>query len=298
MLGLAGAATATALYFSLKSDISRDRVQQNYTNDDSEFISFRGLDVHYRITGTGPALVLLHGTASSLHTWDGWTDVLSDHYRVIRMDLPGFGLTGPDPQSRYTLDSYVAFLNHFLDELDVQSAHLAGNSFGGKIAWNYTAEHPDRIEKMILINSMGFMTHWPSLFRLPGIPIAGHALKYLSPRWVIRRFLRSLYGQPDTLKEDVFNRYFDLLLAEGNRRALYERLNAPIARNEDKLTHIKTPTLVQWGTLDPLLPVNHANGFNRKLPRSSLLTYLGLGHVPMEESPEQTARNAHQFLQG
>jgi pimeloyl-ACP methyl ester carboxylesterase len=87
-------------------------------------------------------VVLVHGTAASLHTWDDWTDSLKKDYRVIRMDIPAFGLTGPHPDADYSIEAYVAFLGQFLDQLDIDSMYLAGNSLGGNIAWNFAASLP------------------------------------------------------------------------------------------------------------------------------------------------------------
>jgi len=113
----------------------QDALLEKYTNSHSKFVSLDGNRVHYRDEGQGEVIVLLHGTASSLHTWDEWVQGLSKEYRVIRMDLPGFGLTGPDQENRYEVDDDVAFLNNFLAKLGLNSVHLAGSSLGGRIAW-------------------------------------------------------------------------------------------------------------------------------------------------------------------
>lgn len=254
------------------------------------------MDVHYRDTGTGQPLVLLHGTASSLHTWEDWTRSLDSSYRVIRPDLPAFGLTGPDPRDRYHLDDYVEFLHDFLNELDLGAVHLAGNSFGGKIGWNYALRHSDRVQKLLLVDSMGFMTRWPSLFSLGAIPLLGRCIRSVSPRWLIERFVASLYGDNGCLDERTLRRYYELFLAEGNREALHKRLRETIVRNEDRLPDLSVPTLIQWGTDDPLLPVKHANWFGKRIPSASVITYLGAGHMPMEERPEQTAHDARKLL--
>jgi pimeloyl-ACP methyl ester carboxylesterase len=127
-------------------DIPVEELKLEYANEQSEFMELNGLSVHYRDEGEGMPVVLVHGTAASLHTWDDWTNTLKEHYRVIRMDIPAFGLTGPDPKGDYSIDGYVGFLAQFLDQLHIDSMYLAGNSLGGNIAWNFASEHPDKVK--------------------------------------------------------------------------------------------------------------------------------------------------------
>ena len=126
---------ASFCFLLVSPDIPLSELKKNYTNDFSSFVSIQGMDVHYRDEGEGPVIILLHGTGSSLHTWDKWTKILSENYRVIRLDLPAYGLTGPHPQKKYALDDYRLFLEEFLKKLELNKFMLAGNSLGGAIAW-------------------------------------------------------------------------------------------------------------------------------------------------------------------
>ncbi|UCH10746.1 MAG: alpha/beta fold hydrolase, partial [Fidelibacterota bacterium] len=129
------------------------------------------MEVHIRDQGTGPAVVLLHGMFSSLHTWDGWVEALQDSFRMIRLDLPGFGLTGPRPDADYSLSEYVGFMDALLDELGVERAILVGNSLGGGIAWEYSLAHPSRVEGLILIDAVGYpRDSTPRIMVLGAIP--------------------------------------------------------------------------------------------------------------------------------
>ena len=128
-------------------DISVEDLKKEYANENSKFIEIDEMQVHYRDEGNGFPIVLIHGTASSLHTWNSWAKELTKNYRVIRMDLPAFGITGPNKSRDYSIKSYTQFLHQFLIKINVDKFYLAGNSLGGNIAWNYTAEYPEKIAK-------------------------------------------------------------------------------------------------------------------------------------------------------
>ena len=134
-------------------DKSLDELKPLYTDQESEWLNVDGMQVHHKREGTGDAIVLLHGTGASLHTWDGWVERLDDHFEVYRMDLPAFGLTGPDPDADYTIESYVSFVDNYVTQLGVDSFSIAGNSLGGSIAWAYTVSHPSKVQKLILLDA-------------------------------------------------------------------------------------------------------------------------------------------------
>lgn len=148
-----------ALAYLYKNDIPLDVLKKQYTNEQSKFINIDGVEVHYRDEGNkndSIPLVLIHGTSSSLHTWDSIVPALSDKKRVIRMDLPAFGLTGPHPQRDYSVDFYTQFIDAFLNAIGVQQYSIAGNSLGGSIAWNQALRYPNKVKQLILINSGGY----------------------------------------------------------------------------------------------------------------------------------------------
>src|ERR1700722_8575502 len=133
----------------------------------SVFIEVAGMKVHMRDEGArdDPSpIVLLHGTAASLHTWEGWVQALKGRRRVIRFDLPGFGLTGPSPDENYTIENYIRFIAAMLDKLGVPHCVLGGNSFGGYVAWATALAQPGRVDKLILVDAGGY---WISTTTLP-----------------------------------------------------------------------------------------------------------------------------------
>jgi alpha/beta hydrolase fold len=121
------AAVALGIASQVTGDLPLDELKRSYAGGASRFVDVGGLAVHYRDEGEGPPLLLLHGTGSSLHTWDAWAEALRAHFRVIRMDLPGFGLTGPNQQDDYRIDTFVAFLEAFRSKLGLDGFALAGH---------------------------------------------------------------------------------------------------------------------------------------------------------------------------
>ena len=278
-------------------DFSIEYLEQRYTNEHSKFMVIDGFNLHYRDEGEGYPLVLLHGIGSSLHTWEGWTDQLKSEFRIIRLDLPGFGLTGVDSSNKYTMERYIMVLHTFLESLNVNSYALAGNSLGGWLAWEYTLEYPEEVEKLILIDAAGFITpdNPPKPLRL--------AQKFKkrtakgAPRFAVRKMLKQAYGDKSKVTDELVDRYYELNNRPGNGLAFYIVATADYHPQTGRLPEIVAPTLIMWGSEDKKwIDVSHAQLFEELLPNDQLIIYEGLGHLPMEEAPVKTAEDARNFL--
>jgi pimeloyl-ACP methyl ester carboxylesterase len=269
----------------------------------STFVDVQGMNVHLRDEGPrsdAVPIVLLHGTSSSLHTWDGWAQELKAKRRVIRFDLPGIGLTGPPPDADYRIERYVRFIAAMLDKLGVPRCALAGNSFGGQVAWETALAHPQRVEKLILVDAAGYPFQPVSLpigFRIARIPGLNRLMEFTLPRRVIESSLRNVYADPGKITPELVDRYFELTLREGNRRALAQRFaQAPAGIHPDRIAALKLPTLILWGGRDRLIPPGDAERFRRDIAGSRLILFERLGHVPQEEDPAATVAAVKQFL--
>lgn len=297
-------AGALLVAWAYEPDRSVESLAERYRVTGSRFVEVEGMRAHVAVEGDGPALVLLHGTGASLHTWNGWTEALAGDFRIVRMDLPGFGLTGPHPDGDYTIEAYVRFVDAVADSLGLRDFHLAGNSLGGRIAWNYAAAHPQRVDRLILVDASGYrMRRAPSLvFRLAALPGIGDLLAKLTPRSLYRRSLEEVYADDSRVDDALVQRYFELSLREGNREAFLQRVRAASRTNRDDPTEtlagLTAPTLIQWGGRDEWISPEHARRFATDIPGARLMVYEELGHVPMEEAPARTARDAREFLVG
>jgi pimeloyl-ACP methyl ester carboxylesterase len=271
----------------------------------SRFIALDGMRVHYRDEGPREdslPVVLLHGTASSLQTWDGWERALRADHRVIRMDLPGFGLTGPSPDNDYTIEAYVRFTLHFLDALGVRRFSVAGNSLGGEIAWHLAAAAPDRVSRLVLVAAAGYpvgSTSVPIGFRLARVPSMSWVMERILPRAIVRSSVRNVYGDPDRVTDSLVDRYYDLTLRAGNRESLPKRFaQSHPGADTLMLRDLRLPTLVLWGDRDRLVPPENATRFGRDVQGSRVIMYRGLGHVLHEEDPFRSVADVRAFLAG
>lgn len=250
-----------------------------------------------------PAILLLHGTGSSLHTWDGWARRMSPTVRVVRLDLPGFGLTGPHPSGDYSGSATADFLERFADAAGLKRFAIAGNSLGGYYAWRFALRHPDRVTALILVDAVGYPiepgTGGSIALQLARMPIVSELMRFAPIRGLVERSLKETYADGTRVTPGLVDRYEQLMLRPGNRAAMGDRARAerrPVGWQ--RLPEVRVPTLIQWGGRDTWIPPSHAERFRRDIPDSRLVVYPGLGHLPMEEDPETTARDVLTFLRG
>ncbi|PPQ35599.1 alpha/beta hydrolase [Rhodopila globiformis] len=280
-------------------DEPRSVLVAEYAQPPSVFLTVAGIRLHVRDTGprTAPAIIMLHGLGSSLHTWDAWAARLSHHYRVIRYDLPGFGLTGPDPTGDYSEARGLQVLGALMDSLGVRHASLIGNSMGGELAWEFAAAHPDRVDKLVLISPEGFASPMFAYNKPPDVPWVAKLLPYTLPTALLRMGLEPAYGDPSRLSDDVVRRYRDMILAPGVREALLARAaQVRLQPPEPMLRRIRAPTLLVWGEKDALIPYRNAGDYLAVMPNWRLLVFGDLGHVPMEEAPARSLAPVAMFL--
>jgi len=282
------------------SDIPFSKLKDKYSLPSSQFVEIKGMPVHYTIEGEGEKdLLLIHGTGSSLHDWEDWMPYLHLHFRIIRLDLPGFGLTGPNPQNRYDRIFYQVFLEAFANKVGLKDFHIVGNSFGGYVAWNYTIKNPNKVDRLVLLNSSGYPMankKLPIGFRLAANETLAPLMKKITPKSIIRKTVLAAYEEDSLVTDELVNRYFELLLREGNREALMGKTQQIKKDNWQSISSIRHPTLIIWGELDEVVPAAHAYRFHKDMPQSELIMYEGIGHMPMKEIPEKSAFDLLEFL--
>jgi pimeloyl-ACP methyl ester carboxylesterase len=277
-------------------------LKAKYTNDQSKFLPLLGMWIHYRDEGNmadSTPLVLIHGISSSLQTWDSLTCYLRSKKRIIRFDLPGFGLTGPDPEADYSFSYYARFLDSLLNHLQVSKCDIAGNSLGGGIAWQYASDHPKKVAKLILIDATGYPFIYSKLalgLKLLSNPLMSALAKSITPKFVTRKVLEDVYADQSKITQPLVNRYYDLSLREGNRQALIQRVKEGFDQDSSRIRQLDMPVLILWGEQDKMIPLKNAFLFHEAIRGSTLDILKGVGHVPTEESPGPASALIETFL--
>ncbi len=301
VIGLLAAFVLVGVYLGYRPDKSRAELEARYRVSPADYVEAAGIRLRVRDTGPkdAPAVVFLHGFGSSLETWEAWAETLSRDYRVVRYDLPGFGLSGPDPTGDYSDARGIEVLAALLDALGVTRASLIGNSIGGKIAWKFAAQYPARIEKLVLISPDGFASPGFEYGKKAVVPATIKIMPYVLPKMLVRMSLAPAYGDATRISDALVTRYWDMMLAPGVRKAMIARLGQTVLEDpEPVLARIQTPTLLIWGRKDGMIPFTNAADFVRALPHNTLIDFPGLGHVPQEEAPAESVKPVVAFLAG
>ncbi len=296
----------TALFWlfiasQIRPDLNPRKLEAKYATPPSRFVEAAGYRFHIRDRGTGPVLLLVHGQSANLFTWEGWAAQLADSFRVISVDLPGHGLTGPDPGDRYSWTQMAAALDALMETLGISRFVLVGNSLGGAVSTTYALSYQQKLDALVLIDCIGAPRAElkPAAFELYTKPFIGKALTVLTPLWTVRGSLGSLYGDPARLSEADVRLTFDMLRRKGNRPAQHKVVaideSANIAAHVSEIT---VPVLIMWGRRDTWVLPKYADWFTARLPQAKLIWYDALGHTPMEEDPATTARDLRNFLAG
>lgn len=276
-------------------------LERKYTNNESRWIEVDGMNIHYRDVGEGHPIVLVHGIMSSLHTWEGWIDELRRNYRVIALDVPNYGLTGPLPEHlEYSDETLLSLFSQFVDELELERFSIAGNSLGGYLAAVYAAQNPDRVARLILLDPIGYPQETPWIFDVATLPGISTLARLVSPPLLVAMNVRDVYGDPNRLTQENLARYIHLSQRPGAKTAYIKTMIELKKRSSQEVPlpfyRIKAPTLLMWGEADRWVPVQLAERWKADVPHLQLITYPGVGHVPMEEIPYESVQDAKAFL--
>jgi pimeloyl-ACP methyl ester carboxylesterase len=274
-----------------------------YANEESQWMDVNGMRIHYRDEGNpnGQPIVLIHGILSSLHTWDDWNKSLAADYRIISLDVPGFGLTGgpenPDDFSEDLLhDSFAQFIN----QLQLENFILAGNSLGGYISAHYAANNPDNVKKLILIDPAGAPQALPFILSLASMPGINSLAANVFPPFIVAMGVKDVYGEQDRITKANMDRYIHLSLRPGAKQAYANTIAMLDEKNSKQqplnFATITAPTLLMWGEKDIWVPPELSALWLANISGSTLITYPDAGHVPMEEIPQQTLQDALNFI--
>ena len=285
-------------------DTDRAEMIEKYSSTASQFVTDGdGMSIHYRDEGNknGPAIVLLHGSSASLHTWEDMIRELSGEYRLISLDFPGHGLTGPDPKRDYSVGSLIDAAETVMDAVGVERAVIAGNSMGGWASWRMALASPERVTGLILIDASGPQieekTDLYLAAKIVESPIGQLLAPKITPRPIVRKTLTQVIYDDTQISETLMDRYWELNRFPGNRTAMVDR--AKVDREPEywnRVGNIDVPVLILWGDHDVTTPPAFGRAFDAAIENSKLITYPDAAHLPMEERPVKVAGDIRAWM--
>jgi len=295
-----------AAFFIFRTpDTDREQMIAKYGSEASQFFDDgNGGQIHYRDEGNreGPVLVLIHGSNGHVQTWDDMIPPLAEKYRLISLDLYGHGLTGPNPSGQYDANAMIGAVTKVLDEAGVEKAVWVGNSMGGWLSWRAGLAVPDRVSGLVLVDASGAQVEEkvkPYLgARIAQSSIGKLLLPEITPRSLVKTSLEENYAKPERITETLVDRYWEILRFPGNREAAVERFSTE--REPEKWKEVgslKMPVLLLWGEKDSVVPLSHGKAFEAAISGSKLIVYPDAGHLPMEETPQQVARDIDAWME-
>lgn len=302
ILALITIALIFLLYFRKNHRLSKAQVKEKHTTPYSFFMDWNGKELHYTDEGEGFPILMVHGFGGSYKNFEDLGNLLVDKYRIIKVDLPGFGLSDfpefKEKEPDYD-QMYLDYFNHFTTTLQLDSFHLMGCSMGGLFSWRATVNQPHKVQKLVLFNSAGYDLE----------KIANGVTKFMRykfirkflvrgiPRSLTEKGLKRVFYNPSKLSIDKIQAANDFWNKNGNLEALLDLASAPKYVDIQLIQTIQNPTLVVWGKNDGLISVKHADYFSNDIKNSEQIIYDKCGHAPMIEIPQLIKNDIIAFLE-
>lgn len=284
-----------------------DRIPQGHIKSPTEldhFIKVDTVNYHYRsYPADGEHVVLLHGFASSTYTWEDLAPRLqAEGYHVWSLDMKGFGWSDKPRDARYDPVTLMEDVNKWMDALDLHNVILVGNSLGGAITVLIALEHPERIKKMVLIDSAGYPMRLPLIIRMAHLPLSGSFMKLFFGRWMVRWNLKEVFYHKDRVTEEKVNAYYVRMCTKNAldaqttvaRSVKFDLFDDYIKR----VPQITSETLIIWGENDAWIPLEIGYKFKKDLTTATMIVIPECGHMPQEEYPQKTAQYILEFIKG
>ena len=303
ILAVAVVAMVAAYLALLRADIPYAKLEAKYANGASRFMDLPGgVRLHYRDQGNprGPAVVMVHGYSASLQAWEPWVARLGGDYRIVTLDLPGHGLTRAPAGYKATIDGYADLVDDLARRLGLGPYVVVGNSMGGAVAWDDALRHGDDVRALVLVDAAGWPERirsgdGPLIFKILANPVGRALIKNIDTRSTAADGLRAAYLDPALVTPALVDRYVELSRAPGHRDILLS-IGQPSGITPQTFKAIAAPTLVMHGVDDKLIPYADGKAFAAAIPGAVLISYPGVGHVPMEQIPDKSAADLAAFL--
>jgi len=270
---------------------------------EDRYVTIDNVNYHYmEYPGPGRDIFLLHGFASSTYTWEKVIPYLTGKgYHVWALDMKGFGWSDKPEDAKYDTITLMQEVNKWMDIMGLKNVVFAGNSLGGGIAVLMALEHPDKTDKIILIDSAGYPIKKPLVIRMAKIPFAGEITKLFFGRCIVKSILKEVLYNDERLTEEKIDAYFSRMSTEnalGAQVTLARSLDFDALSSYTKrIPEIKNRTLILWGENDEWIPLKSGHKFKKDIQNSSLEILPQCGHIPQEEKPEETAKIIIDFIE-
>lgn len=268
--------------------VSKTLVRKELEQPNSKYFSWNGNIIHYVDEGKGIPVLMIHGFGGSHYNFEKLSTLMKDKYRVIRVDLPGFGLSDFPKDNQDYAAMYRTFIADFVTRLQIDSLYVMGNSMGGGIAWLYALDHPEKVKGLVLLDAFGYETQTirKDVLRGAQLSFLSPFLKKGLPITISRKTQLQCYEDDSMVNDDIVNRSNRFWNAEGNIDAFLSLASYSDFPAEENIKNIQTPTLIVWGKQDAIIPAKHATFFHKDIKNSSVVLLDHCGHVPMAEKPD------------
>jgi pimeloyl-ACP methyl ester carboxylesterase len=283
---------------------SYEKAKSVFATPPSKFVEVGDVTLHVRDEGEGPVVIMLHSSMSNLTLWDHWADRLKENYRVIRFDWPPYGLS-VDPEPSTGMQGVVSLFEAFIEQEGLDEFTLIGSSSGATVSVLYTAAHPEKVRALALST---LPLKAPPNTKFSSVSTAmiwlhQHVIPNYNSRYYYRKTLEELYGRPERLTEEAI----DLFYYSGNIPGGFRRVGEYYQANRkavwangagNEAAEVMVPILLQWGDMDPVLPVSMAADAVADFANADIeiIHYPDTGHYPMIEIPNETADDLEAFL--
>lgn len=256
-------------------------------------------------SGKGKPILLIHGLGASSYTWNAITPQLAKTNRVIAIDLKGFGQSEKPLDDAYSISDQARLVTDYIARANLRGLTLVGHSFGGAVAVAVALDDaqggPNRIEKLVLIDSLVYKQPVPFFFRLLQTPVLGElGLNLIPPDVQISTALAVAYHHNDRIKDETIASYAGPLQTEGGKHALLRTIDSVTRENADafasRYPKLKTPTLVIWCANDRITPIRFGKRLVHDLPNAKIDVIEECGHIPQEEEPGETLAAIKGFI--
>jgi pimeloyl-ACP methyl ester carboxylesterase len=304
ILALAGGVVLLALlalaFWLWTPDRDRAKLEAIYLRTPGDIRQVGPWRLHLRDTGPrdAPAILFIHGFGSSLHTWEEWASALESKHRIVRFDLPGNGLSDPDPAGDYSDERSLQLIVAVMDSLGLVKAGIVGHSIGGRLAWTFAARHPQRVDRLVLVAPDGFASPGFEYGRAAEVPVSLALMRWVLPEPFLKMSLAPAFADPAVLTRALTTRYQEMMLAPGARQAMLARMRQTVLTDPVPLLRgIRAPTLLIWGEQDAMIPFANSDDYLGALPNARRSALPGVGHLPQEERAAQGLEALSGFLQ-